>query len=204
MKKVSRFLILAAVAIMLMAGSAMASPFGPHLEITGWVNPNYASLDENVVDGTTTLDVEYLFSVDNAIEGAEMNLLSLEFERDVFASVNSFTVTNPDDWAVSEFDEPFTGFSRYEISSAGTTGTTLGKGDKLVISAKLTLFNDALTNADLWDEGQIWGQSWVALSTLGLGDGGSTAPVPEPATLFLLGSGLAGLALYGRRKKQYK
>ena len=189
MKKISRFLMLAAMAVMLMAGSAMAAPF---IEVTGLVNADYTSFFDNG-DGTTTLNVEYLFRVDSADLGAEMDFLSLEFEADVFASVNSF---NSGDWSVA----PYTMLSGnlYEVSTAGTT---VAAGDSLIISAEVTLFTDALTNASLWDEGQVWGQSWFAGDTLGGGDGGSTAPVPEPATLLLLGSGIIGLALYGRRKK---
>jgi PEP-CTERM motif len=32
------------------------------------------------------------------------------------------------------------------------------------------------------------------------GDGGNPSPVPEPATIFLLGSGLVGLAAFGRKR----
>lgn len=45
--------------------------------------------------------------------------------------------------------------------------------------------------------------TWSALDTLDIGVRiqGNPAPVPEPATLFLLGTGLAGLAGLRRRKK---
>lgn len=48
-----------------------------------------------------------------------------------------------------------------------------------------------------WAEGQFWLQE--AGITAGICD--NTAPVPEPATLLLFGTGLAGLAGIGRRRK---
>lgn len=46
----------------------------------------------------------------------------------------------------------------------------------------------------------IWGDFWFDSSTLVANGYDGVAPVPEPATMLLLGAGLVGLAGYGRKK----
>jgi hypothetical protein len=49
----------------------------------------------------------------------------------------------------------------------------------------------------------VFGDFYLDSSTLtASGDAASSAPVPEPATLLLLGSGLLGLAGFGRKKNR--
>lgn len=50
----------------------------------------------------------------------------------------------------------------------------------------------------VYSEGQVFSDNWFAVSEI-QAYGPSTA-VPEPATMLLLGSGLIGLAGYGRKK----
>ena len=48
---------------------------------------------------------------------------------------------------------------------------------------------------------KVWGIQWLNSITLtATGYKGSPAPVPEPATMLLLGSGFIGLAFYGRKR----
>ena len=44
------------------------------------------------------------------------------------------------------------------------------------------------------------GSNPVTTSTVEVGGGADPSPVPEPATMLLLGSGLVGLAAAGRKK----
>ena len=187
--KVSLFMILA---ICLVSGSAMAFPF---IEVEGFVYPSAATITDNG-NGTSTINgLTYIFNVtgDGGF-GAEMNFLSLEFENDVFQSVSTAFEYSPENWISSNLSSIG---SWYTMSSAGTT---IGIGESLKFAVDVVIFNDALTDDSLWNEGQVWGQSWYASDNMRGGDGGSTAPVPEPATLLLLGCSLVGLARVSHNK----
>ena len=186
-----RILTLSMLSVFLVAGSAMAYPY---LEVTGLVDPGTAITDNN--DGTSTLlGVEYTFYVDTADLGAEMNSLNLEFGSDVFTSVSGLIFVNPTDWSDSLLIS--SSGSIYEITSAGTF---IGVGESLQFTVNITMNNAAFTDSSLWNEGQVWGQSFTAGDTLNGSDGGSTAPVPEPATVMLVGTGLLGMIAFGRKR----
>lgn len=192
MKSSMKIPMLVVVMALLLVGNAMAFPW---IEVEGFVDPFSATITDNQ-DGTSLVQgLNYRFTVTNdGNTGAEMNRLSLEFEDDVFFSVSNAYGYDPDDWSSTTADS---GTSMYTVLFAGTT---IGVGESLQFSVDVVMNNEALTDASLWDEGQIWGQSWNAYDTMLGGDGGSTAPVPEPATMLLLGTGLAGIATVGRRK----
>lgn len=191
MKKLLIVLMALMLACLFSTSYVQAYPF---IEVEGYVSPgSYV----NNGDGTSTFsEISYLFTVTTADFGAEMDFLSLEFESDVFDSVGTLSGINPADWTTATLTS--SSGSVYQIASAGTT---LGAGQSLSFTMQdVVLFNDALSNPLLWQEGQFWAQSFVAGDTLGGSDGGSTAATPEPGTLLLLSSGFMGAGYFLRHK----
>jgi len=203
MKKVKFVLPLFVFFISIAMGISNADAY-PFLEVEGSTSADLSSV--SYLGDLATLDVTYRFNVVTAHAGARMTSLSLGFEGDVFTSVNSLTFNNPLDWSNTLFT--LGSGTMYEFTSAGTT---LGEGDYLEFTANVTMYSLALVNLsgdwdgdsimNDWSGGQIWGQTFSSADTLGGNHGGLTAsPVPEPATMFLLGSGLLGMAGFKRKK----
>lgn len=124
------------------------------------------------------------------------------------------SVLRLDSWNVGpNFADDSGVFPNTLVSGSAFPGLTLGDGDSFLLATlNFTALNAGSTTigvlSDLQDpsEGMFYlfnGQ--IDLSggvDLRVTDGGSSAPVPEPSTMILLGAGMGFVLLYRRRDKQ--
>ncbi len=181
------------------------------LDVQAFVSPFFGGPSVESGTSTTFSQVRYDYRVIAAGGGAKMNFATLQFEsgdpgQEVFTSVGTVTGIDPSDWTVTE------NLANGHVFEIATAGTTLGAGGTLSFIVNDVVVNtDALATPSYWSESNIWAQAWIAgdtslynmfdPSTYLTIDGGSTVATPEPASLLLLGLGLAGLGLFGWRKK---
>ena len=195
---------LAVCVAMALSSACLVSPasatfieFGA-IDLEGFVNP----VDATVVDngnGTSTFgNLTYTLET-VATNNSEVWYVQVGFESDIFdLSSYSLDATDPSNW--SPIPIPPVGDFTYLGFAAGTM---LDEGDDFAFTLDdVIIQNAALTDPGFWNEGQIWAQPWAAFGTNFAVDGGSTAPVPEPGTMVLLGSGLLGMVAWGRRRMQ--
>jgi hypothetical protein len=189
--------------------SAFALPFSS----LGWVDPNYNnSWDSTNLTGTA----RYHFDFSNP--DVNVTELDLQFEGDIFnlslLDASDFNVIVPPTWTTTMWIE--NGVSHWGISSGEGVDFTqspiiVDVNYTLLSSSRYSYGNSAFAgdlNQWEWDEAQGANNAWSQKYDL-VGDsissgriytsGGSTAPVPEPATMSLLGMGILGL--FGLRRK---
>jgi hypothetical protein len=81
-----------------------------------------------------------------------------------------------------------------QSANLGNIGSWSTSGNQLIFNIA---DNSYLTGSD-------FGFRWDMSCANDVIEGGASAPVPEPGTMVLFGLGMAGLAIYGKRRQNFK
>jgi hypothetical protein len=134
------------------------------------------------------------------IYGQDISLSGFNQATDVVSSAYFTFVLYDDGDSSSERGE--VRFSTYNLDDTSFNIVSDGVRRNYVANAPSTVYwgllDDGSTNFDLF--ATIGDFMFDKVTLTAEGDRAGAAPVPEPATLLLLGAGLIGLAGYGRKK----
>ena len=202
-------LMLTSVLILIcgMVGAANAAPYA-YSDLIDYWNVAGTSYGEYQND-SHNCDSVSLFEGDNLDYTHNLND-DVNFAAGDLVTSASLELDFTNDFLDVVFTGWFAGFpnTTEHISYAfdGTGWTYLDEVDngQYTVGVDIALINDnGLLNVELevsnWDNGNT--SAWLDHSRLyGMAETSDTAPVPEPATMLLMGSGLLGLMGYKRRR----
>jgi hypothetical protein len=223
--KMKKMLMTAAL-VLGMAASSWATSVSYDLNLvngnnTGTNGPWATVTLSDTTFGTNSYDAVH-FKIDpidaNFVDkGSNFGLAAFFFnENTTFGSSMLIGNVSPTAWNVNYSPTPGNnaggGFGKFEFLSTGTGQRANPlEFDIYTLSHQLTLenFTTALSDPTGNGTGFVFaahiadynGGKSAKFSTDGSGTNGNGDPVPEPATVILLGAGLAGLALYRRKQK---
>ena len=198
-KQILKSALLAMAGVGLLAGGAMAVPMT-------WVD---------VVDPSPDIKIPPSYTLTHDISDSESGSFSSWWMggTDTISSFNFLVELYDDDVGTTKHygNWSYTVPDSVEIGTAYTGSTGL-LGSYILHMGENSFGGDLSSNflatADLWIDGKInltissiVGDFYFDKSTLTVHGDNGAAPVPEPATMLLFGTGLAGLAAIGRRRK---